>query len=154
MKGSGDRALSYMLEKMDSIEHKVRESFGRQQFMGTLGAEIISVGEGKVEIRLPNTAALTQQNGFVHAGAITSILDSACGYAAMSVAPPDCDVLSVEFKVNLLAPAVGEYFVARAMVKRAGKKITVCAADAFAISDGEEKIVATMLATIINLPGN
>jgi uncharacterized protein (TIGR00369 family) len=87
----------------------------------------------------------------VHAGAITSILDSACGYAALSVAPAGCDVLSVEFKVNLLAPAVGEYFVARGKVKRAGKRLTVCSSDAFAVKNGEEKMVATMLATIINL---
>ena len=120
--------------------------------MGTLGAEIRVVSEGVVEIEFAFSDALTQQNQYVHAGAITSILDSACGYAALSVAPEGCDVLSVEFKVNLLAPAVGERFVARSTVKRAGKKLTVCSADAFAIKDGQEKIVATMLATVINLP--
>jgi uncharacterized protein (TIGR00369 family) len=94
---------------------------------------------------------LTQQNGFVHAGAVTSIMDSACGYAALSVAPEAADVLSVEFKVNLLAPATGESFVARASVKRAGKRLAVCTADAFAIRAGEEKLIATMLATMMKM---
>ena len=119
--------------------------------MTTLGASLRSVTPGAVEIELPFRADLTQQDGFLHAGAISSILDSACGYAAMSVAPEDANVLSVEFKVNLLSPAVGERFVARAEIKRAGKKITVCAADAFAVTAGEEKLIATMLATIITI---
>ena len=119
--------------------------------MTTLGAILRAVKPGAVEIEIPFRADLTQQNGFLHAGAITSVLDSACGYAAMSVAPEDANVLSVEFKVNLLSPAVGEKFVARAEVKRAGKKITVCAADAFAVIKEEEKLIATMLATIITV---
>jgi uncharacterized protein (TIGR00369 family) len=138
---------------VEAFEQKVRESFGRQPFMSALGAEMTSVGLGKVEIAFPFGPRLTQQNGFVHAGAVTSIMDSACGYAALSVAPREADVLSVEFKVNLLAPATGELFVARASVKRAGKRLTVCAADAFAVKGGEEKLIATMLATIINIYG-
>lgn len=130
---------------------RVRQNFAKQQFMDTLGASLISVAPGAVEIALPFRGELTQQNGFLHAGAITSVLDSACGYAAMSVAPDDAEVLSVEFKVNLLSPAVGDKFVARAHVKRAGKTITVCAADAFAITAGHEKLVATMLGTIIRV---
>ena len=137
---------------MSSIEEKVRDSFRRQAFMSTLGAEISAFARGAVEISFPFHDSLTQQNRFIHAGAITSILDSACGYAALSVAPEHCDVLSVEFKVNLLAPAMGDHFIARSQVKRAGKTLTVCSADAFAISNGQEKLVATMLATIINLP--
>src|SRR3954469_10121053 len=128
---------------MPSIEEKVRESFGRQTFMGTLGAEISAFAHGAVEIRMSFHQSLVQQNGFIHAGAITSILDSACGYAALSVAPIGCDVLSVEFKVNLLTPAIGEYFIARSQVKRAGKTLTVCTADAFAIQNGQEKLVAS-----------
>jgi uncharacterized protein (TIGR00369 family) len=119
--------------------------------MTTLGASITTPKPGQVEIAFPFHPSLTQQNDFVHAGAITSILDSACGYAALSVAPEGHDVLSVEFKVNLLAPAVGESFSARAQVKRAGKTLVVCAADAFARKDGKEKLVATMLATIMAL---
>ncbi len=132
-----------------TIFERVRDSFTQQQFMATLGASLSAVKSGAVEIVVPFRADLTQQNGFVHAGVITSILDSACGYAALSVAPESVNVLSVEFKVNLLSPAVGERFVARVQVKRAGRTITVCAADAFAINGTEEKLVATMLATII-----
>jgi uncharacterized protein (TIGR00369 family) len=128
---------------------RVHANFARQQFMNTLGAELVSVTPGAVEIGFLFRPHLTQQNGFIHAGSITSVLDSACGYAALSVAPEGTDVLTVEFKVNLLAPAVGERFVARARVKRVGRTITVCAADAFAIRGTEEKLIATMLATIM-----
>jgi len=121
--------------------------------MSTLGAELTVVGQGVVEIRLPFSSKLTQQHGYVHAGAVTAILDSACGYAALSVTQDDKEVLSVEFKQNLLAPAVGESLVARAQVKRAGKTLTVCTADAFAIAGAEEKLVATMLATIMAIAG-
>lgn len=137
---------------MSTHEERVRQSFSKQAFMSTLRAELTTVVQGGVEIRLPFSTSLTQQNGYLHAGAITAVLDSACGYAALSVAPDDKDVLSVEFKVNLLAPAGGEIFAARAQVKRAGRTLTVCTADAFAISDGEEKVVATMLATIMAVP--
>jgi uncharacterized protein (TIGR00369 family) len=136
---------------VEAFEKKVRDSFGRQLFMSTIGAEMISVGRGSVEIRFPFSSTLTQQNGFVHAGAVTSIMDSACGYAALSVAPEEADVLSVEFKVNLLAPGVGESFVARASVKRAGKRLAVCTADAFAAKAGKEKLIATMLATMMKV---
>lgn len=136
---------------MAGTSNRVRDNFAQQQFMRTLGASLLSVNPGAVEIAVPFRADLTQQNGFLHAGVITSILDSACGYAALSVAPEDADVLSVEFKVNLLSPAVGEKVVARAQVKRAGRTITVCTADAFAIKAGEEKLVATMLATIMTM---
>jgi uncharacterized protein (TIGR00369 family) len=136
---------------LEAFEKKVRDSFAKQLFMATLGAEMISVTRGAVEIGFPFNSRLTQQNGFVHAGAVTSILDSACGYAALSVAPEEADVLSVEFKVNLMVPAVGESFVARASIKRAGKRLVVCTADAFAINSGQEKLIATMLATIMNV---
>jgi uncharacterized protein (TIGR00369 family) len=119
--------------------------------MRTLGAEITSLGHGKIEIRLGFQSALTQQNGFIHAGVLTSVMDSACGYAAMSVGPEKHDVLSVEFKVNLLAPARGDYFLARAAVKRPGRNLTVCTADAFAVQNGREKLVTTMLATMMNV---
>ncbi len=133
-------------------QERVGNSFSRQAFMSTLGADLAAVVEGGVEIRLPFSPNLTQQNGYLHAGVITAVLDSACGYAALSVAPEDREVLTVEFKVNLLAPAAGEVFAARAQVKKAGRTLTVCAADAFAISDGREKLVATMLATIMAVP--
>jgi uncharacterized protein (TIGR00369 family) len=136
---------------MEKFEKKVHESFGRQRLMATIGAELTSVTRGSVEINLPFDSKLTQQDGFVHAGVITSVLDSACGYAALSAAPEEAEVLTVEFKVNLLAPAVGDFFVARASVKRAGKTLTVCIADAFAVRNGEEKLIATMLGTIMSI---
>ena len=136
---------------MDAIEKKVRTSVAKQGLMSTLSAVMTSVGTGTVEIRCSFDAKWTQQNGFVHAGVITSILDSACGYAALSVAPMESEVLTVEFKVNLLAPAVGEMFVARAVVKRAGKTLSICSADAHALNGGKEKLIATMLATMMNV---
>ena len=131
-------------------EAMVRESFARQGLMGTIGAEISSITSGQLEIHFGFKPTLTQQHGFVHAGVVASVMDSACGYAAMSVAPENYEVLTVEFKVNLLAPALGKSFVVRSMVKRAGKTLTICAADAFAVSDAGEKMIATMLATMIN----
>lgn len=134
-----------------NFAQRVCDSFAQQQFMKTLGASIAVVEAGRIEISLPFRAELTQQNGFLHAGAVASILDSACGYAALSASPESTNVLSIEFKVNLLSPAVGDTFVARAQVKRAGRKVTVCAADAFAVRGQEEKLVATMLGTIMTI---
>ena len=137
---------------MTTPEERVRRSFSKQAFMSTLGAELTAVVQGGVEIRLPFSPNLTQQNGYLHAGAIAAVLDSACGYAALTMAPDDKEVLTVELKVNLLSPAGGELFVARAQVKKAGRTLTVCTADAFAIKGGNEKLVATMLATIMAVP--
>ena len=114
-----------------------------------LGAHLAFVGEGEVHILLPYSPSLTQQRGYVHAGAVTSILDSACGYAALSVMPPDADVLSIEFKVNMLAPATGESVIARGKVLRAGKTIVVCRADVYARKSGDEKLVAAMQGTMM-----
>ncbi len=133
-------------------DERVRQSFFKQPFMSTLGAELTAVGEGVVEIRLAFSPSLTQQDGYLHAGAVTAVLDSACGYAALSVAPAEHEVLTVEFKVNLLAPAAGEVFIAKAQVKRAGRRLTVCTADVFAVTGNKQKVVATMLATIMPLP--
>ena len=132
-------------------EAAVRASFSRQAVMESLGARLVSVGAGEVVIALPFSSAWTQQNGFLHAGILATVLDSACGYAAMSLLPAGTDVLTVEFKTNLLAPAVGERFEARASVKRSGSTLTVAAADAFALAAGQERLVATMLATIMKM---
>jgi uncharacterized protein (TIGR00369 family) len=131
------------------IDRRVRESFSRQRLMATLGASVVSVSEGRVVLRLPFRDDLSQQNGFLHAGAIATLADSACGYAALTTMPPDADVLSVEFKVNMLSPAVGEAFEARGQVLRAGKTIVVTRADVFALRDGAEKLVAAMQGTMI-----
>jgi uncharacterized protein (TIGR00369 family) len=129
---------------------RVTASFARQQVMATIGARLACVRPGAVEIELSFRADLTQQHGYLHAGIVTTVIDSACGYAALSLMPAGAEVLSVEFKVNLLAPAAGERFVARARVVRAGRTITVCAGDLFAIYGAEEKLVATMLATMFS----
>jgi uncharacterized protein (TIGR00369 family) len=138
---------------VDAAREKfVRESFARQGLMTTIGAEITSIAAGQLELRFAFKPTLTQQSGFIHAGAVTSVMDSACGYAAMTVAPDNHDVLSVEFKVNLLAPAAGKLFIVRSAVKRAGKTLTIVTADAFVMKDNAEKPIATMLATMINRP--
>lgn len=133
-------------------EHRVRESFSRQGIMCTIGASLLYVRPGEVGIELQINEGLGQQNNYVHAGIVTTIADSACGYAALSMAPQGLDVLSVEFKVNLLSPAAGERLQARGRVVRAGRTITVCAADVFGITGDQEKHVATMLATMITVP--
>lgn len=127
------------------FERRIRESFSRQSVMGMIGASLRSIEPGVVEIEIPTRTDLTQQDGFMHAGIVTTILDSACGYAAYSLMPAETRVLSVEFKVNLLSPAKGRLVTARAEVKRPGRTLTVCTADAFA----DDKLCATMLATMI-----
>jgi uncharacterized protein (TIGR00369 family) len=131
------------------FESRVRASFAAQKLMMTLRAELAKVAPGEVAIEIPFSEELTQQNGFIHAGVITSIADSACGYAAYTLMAADSAVLSVEFKVNLLSPAIGEKFSARAEVIKPGRTLTICRADVFAINSGEEKMIATMLATMI-----
>ena len=132
---------------------EIRQSFAKQAIMGLIGGELTLVEPGVVEISLSYRPDLTQQNGFVHAGIVTTIADSACGYAAYSLMPPESDVLAVEFKVNLLRPAKGERFIARAEVIKPGKTLTVVRADVVAIAGGEDrKLVATMLGTMMRLP--
>jgi len=131
------------------FERRVRDSFGRQQFMTLLGASLARVAAGEVDIDLPFSDQLTQQHGFVHAGAVTSVLDSACGYAALSLMPADADVLSIEFKVNMLSPAKGDAVIARASVIRAGRTIMVCRADVYSVVGPDEKLVAAMQGTMM-----
>jgi uncharacterized protein (TIGR00369 family) len=133
------------------FEHVVRDSFAAQQLMATIGARLAHVAAGAVEIRVRFRPDLTQQHGFLHAGVVTSALDSACGYAVLSLMPEGAGVLTVEFKTNLLAPARGEELIARGRVVRAGRTITVCQADASMLADGAETQVATMLATIMTV---
>jgi uncharacterized protein (TIGR00369 family) len=132
-----------------AVEDAVRRSFESQSAMASLGARLERVGAGEVTILLPFSSSWTQQNGYVHAGILTTVLDSACGYAAMSGLPSPTEVLTIEFKANFLAPAVGERFEARARVRRSGRTISVAAADAFSVSGSGERLVATMLATIM-----
>jgi uncharacterized protein (TIGR00369 family) len=131
-------------------EARVRESFARQAHMATLGVTIAHLAPGEVHLALPFDRRFGQQNGFLHAGAIASVADSANGYAAYTLAPPGTDVLAVEFKINLLAPAQGEGFLACARVLRPGRTLTVCQAEVFAAP--EHTLVATMLSTVIVRP--
>ena len=135
------------------FEARVRESFARQRIMATLGAQIVRVAAGEVDLELPYRADLTQQHGFLHAGIVTTLLDSACGYAAFSLMPADSSVLSIEFKTNLLAPAEGELLLARARVVRAGRTITVSECRGLMRKAGHEKEVALMIATIMAMHG-
>jgi len=138
--------------KDPAYEARVRESFARQSHMATLGASIAFIAPGEVHLALPFAPQFCQQNGYLHAGAITSVADSASGYAAYTLGPPDTDVLAVEFKINLLAPAKGEGFLACAQVLRPGRTLTVCRADVFATGMSERVLVATMLSTVIVRP--
>jgi uncharacterized protein (TIGR00369 family) len=132
-----------------NFAERVRESFSRQRAMELFGAHLTRVEPGIIEIVLPYRDDLTQQHGFVHAGVVTAIADTACGYAAYTLMPAESDVLSVEFKVNLLRPASGESLTARAEVVKPGRTITVVRADVVGREDEKETLIATMLATMI-----
>jgi uncharacterized protein (TIGR00369 family) len=126
-------------------------TFNRQPAMQSLGISIARLEPGEVDLAMPYSAAWTQQNGFVHAGIITAGLDNACGIAAFTLMPANSDILTVEFKTNLLAPAKGERFIFRASVVKPGRTLTVCEARAFAEHDGTESLVATMTGTLMAL---
>jgi uncharacterized protein (TIGR00369 family) len=131
----------------------VADSFARQGLMRTLGARLVRVAPGEVEIAADFHEGLSQQHGFFHAGATSAIADSAAGYAALSLFDAGSGVLTVEFKINLLAPAAGERIVARGRVERSGRTITVCRADVVVVKDGAEKAVATGLYTMMRVEG-
>jgi uncharacterized protein (TIGR00369 family) len=135
-----------------AFAEEIKQSFAKQTMMGLIGAELSRVDRGVIEITLPYRADMAQQHGYLHAGIVTTIADTACGYAAYSLMPPNSEVLSVEFKVNLLRPAKGVKFIAVAEVVKAGKTLTVARADVFGVDhEGERQLVATMLATMICL---
>ncbi|MFZ1813984.1 MAG: PaaI family thioesterase [Rhizobiaceae bacterium] len=137
----------------NQVLEAVRDSFGRQTFMVTLGAQLETVSRGIVVIDFNRNEALLQQHGYLHAGVATSIVDSACGYAALSSAPLGSEVLTIEFKINFLRPMAGDSFRATGRVIKAGKAITVCEGTVTA-SDRDDAIVATMSATMMILSGN
>lgn len=138
------------LRTMNQIPQRIADSFKAQGLMQTLGATLALVSEGEVHIAMPFSKHLSQQQGYVHAGAITSIVDSACGYAALTRAPADCEVVTAEFKINFLRPAIGDYFLAVGKVQNAGKLLSVCTGEvrAFAGSASVYKVIALMQATI------
>ena len=135
------------------LQDRIQRSFDAQGLMATLGARLQHVQAGEVHIALPFSMHLSQQMGFLHAGAITSIVDSACGYAAFTLAPADHSILTVEYKLNLVAPGQGGALVARAEVVRPGRTLVVTRADVYAERAGAEKLVATALSTMMLLAG-
>lgn len=134
------------------FKNRIHESFQCQSMMGTMGTKLTLIQPGEAHIIAPYDERFTQQDGFLHAGTVTTLIDSACGYAAYSLMPADSRVLSVEFKVNLLSPAWGESFRAEGRVIKPGKTLTVCEGKLFSMSDEQEKLVAVMQATMICVP--
>jgi len=132
---------------------RVQDSFRRQQAMALLGAQLSRLTPGACEIRLPYKPALTQQHGFFHGGIIGTIADSAGGYAAFTLMPLDSSVLTVEYKMNLLAPGDGELLIARGRVLKSGRTLVVAQVDAFVVKAGREKLCATLLQTLMIMHG-
>ena len=143
-----------MVQAQDpNFRDRVRASFARQRVMATLGIEMVHLDAGEVHLAMPPNPDYTQQHGFVHAGIITTALDSACGYAAFTLMPLDAAVLTVEFKTSLLAPAKGDRFLFRARVIKPGRTLTFCEAQALALEGSKEKLVATMTGTLMAVTG-
>jgi uncharacterized protein (TIGR00369 family) len=146
--------MSARLQPQDPhYAERVRASFGRQGAMTTIGAQLVCVEPGAVTIELPWAPGLTQQHGFLHAGIVAAALDSACGYAGSSLMPADAGVLTIEYKINLLAPAQGQRFRMTGQVLKPGRTISVSEGRAFAIDNGREKLIATMTATLMTVTG-
>jgi len=133
------------------VEARIRGSFAKQGLMATLGAVLGDIAPGAVEIILPASSAVSQQHGFVHAGAVSAIADTAAGYAALSLMPAGHGVLTTEFKINLVAPAVGDRIIARGRVVKAGRTLTLAVAEVFADRGANQKLVAFLTATMMSM---
>lgn len=142
-----------MTDDAASVERRIRASFAKQGLMRTLGATLGAVTAGHVEIVLVPKPELSQQHGFVHAGAVSAIADSAAGYAALSMMPTDRGALTTEFKINLLAPARGERIIARGKVVKAGRTLTLAQTEVFAENEGKEQLIALLTATLMAIQG-
>ena len=134
------------------VQDRIRASFARQGLMAHLGAQLSHIGTGRVHIALPHRPEVTQQHGYIHAGATSAIADSAGGYAALTCFPADTEVLTVEYKVNLLAPAAGDHLEAEGIVIKSGRTLTVCRLDVYASSGDQRTLIATGQQTLICLP--
>ena len=146
--------MSIRFEPVGDFEKRVKDSFARQKVMATIGAELTRVNPGEVEIEMPFNADLAQQHGFLHAGIISTALDSACGYAAYSLMPADAAVLTIEFKINLLSPGKGDRFLFRGLVTKPGRTIIVADGQAYAYDgEGEARMIATMTGTMMVVSG-
>ena len=136
-----------------AVRERICTSFAKQGFMATLGASLVNVAPGLVEIAIRPGAAVSQQHGFVHAGAVSAIADTAAGYAALSLMPPGKGVLTAEFKINLVAPAAGDLILARGRVVKPGRTLTLAQAEVFAVDGGREKLIALLTATMMAIEG-
>ncbi len=135
-----------------TISKHIAESFNRQGFLQTIGARLTRVAAGEIEIELETDPKLTQQHGYVHGAVVAAIGDTACGYAALTMMPEGSEVVSVEYKINFVAPAKGEKLIARGRVNKSGRTLSVCCSgDVFAVNNGAEKVVATILATMMRV---
>jgi uncharacterized protein (TIGR00369 family) len=131
---------------------RVKQSFSEQNVMKTINASLAAVEAGRVEIEIPYQLELTQQDGFIHAGISSTIMDSACGYAAFTLMSAEARVLTIEFKINLLAPAAGDHFRAIGQVRKPGRSVFVAEAELFARSEATDKLIATMTGTLMAVP--
>lgn len=145
--------MTNFIPKTENYKSRVEESFARQHAMHSLGIVIVDLAPGELVLEMPFQPGFTQQHGFMHAGIITTALDSACGYAAFSLMPEDAAVLTIELKTSLLAPADGERFTFKAKVVKPGRTITFVEGTAFAHKGNQEKAVATMTATMMAVTG-
>ncbi len=141
------------LPRDPNFDARCRDSFSRQPFMAHLGASLVELRPGFAEIRLPFAPFVRQQHGYVHGGAIASVLDSAAGYAAFSLMPADATVLTVEYKLNFVNPGEGEAVIARGRVVKSGRTLSVVQADAYARTGGKEVLIATSIQTLMALLG-
>lgn len=141
--------MTKLVQAQSDIETRIRDSFAKQIMMATIGAQISAVRLGEVEIVMPFSSHITQQHGFIHAGAVSAIADTACGYAALTVMPEDAAILTTEFKINLLSPAKGEWLRAVGRVVRPGKKLVVSLGEVFAEQGSQSKQVALMTASMM-----
>lgn len=142
-------------EASPEVRRRIQDSFGSQGLMSHLGARLSHIAPGRVHIVLPGRPEVTQQLGYFHAGATSAVADSAGGYAAYTLFPEDAEVLTVEYKINLLAPAVGDHIEAIGTVLKCGRTLTICRLEVFAVQDGRQELVATGQQTLIrvNRPG-
>lgn len=146
-----EKTIPQFVPNDEAYKEKVTESFSRQAVMKTVGATIVSIEPGQVELQFQHDIKLTQQHGFIHGGIVTTVMDSACGYGALSLMPEDSGVLTIEFKTNLLSPAKGEKYLAIGRVKKTGRTISVCDGELFAYTGDQKKLVATMTCTLMTL---
>jgi uncharacterized protein (TIGR00369 family) len=145
--------VSTLIPKDPAFRARIQASFDKQGLMSTLGASILHIAPGAVDIVLLASASVSQQHGFVHAGAVAAIADTAAGYAALSLMPPGAGVLTTEFKINLVATAAGERMVARGRVIKAGRTLTLAQTEVFSETGGQEKLVAFLTATLMTMEG-